>query len=396
MKKIAFIFIISLLLASCKEEAGHGPTAVGVTPPPLTQYTVHSFAGAVEIEFQIPDKENTMYVMAEYLLPNGELKNVKASKYSNKLRLEGFEKAARYDVTLYAVGEGEQRSEPLHISVEPLTPPYQEAFNSLYVGPSWGGITASYTNPSKTDLMLEIIRKNDKGEWEVIERNSSNQEQVKFNPRGYANEENIYGFYIRDRWMNYSDTLFEAITPYFEELLDMKNLYVETCLPTDQCVGNMTGATRRIYNLFDGLFTQQTSWYTPSGTGIPVHFTISLGGGTWQLSRLKLWQRPGSTYAYQAANVRNFDVYGSTDPNPDGSWDSWTLLSTFENVKPSGLPGLAELSALDLSTAEAGENYDFPLDIPPVKFIRIDVTQTWGLTNYMYIIEMEIYGSKIN
>jgi len=393
MKKIINIMIVSLLLASCKEESVHGPEATGTTPQPIKQYSVHNYSGAVEIEYEIPDKENTMYVMAEYTSSKGELKNSKASKYRNMVRLEGFESSAKYEVLLYAVGEGEQRSEPLSVMVEPLTPPYQAAFNSLKVGPSWGGITASYTNEAKTDLMLEIIKKNDKGEWEVIERNNSKLEQVVFNPRGYPNEKETFGFYIRDRWMNYSDTLFADLTPYFEEKLDMKNLYIKTCLPTDQCEGHQTGANRQISMLFDNSFTQQTSWYTPTGSGIPVHFTIYLGGGTYQLSRLKLWQRPESTYAYQAANVRFFDVYGSMDPNPDGTWDSWTLLANFENIKPSGQDGAP--TSLDLETAKNGENYDFALDIPATKFIRIKVLQTWGLTNYMYIFEMEIYGSKI-
>ncbi|MBN9267002.1 MAG: hypothetical protein J0I75_20995, partial [Hyphomicrobium sp.] len=31
-------------------------------------------------------------------------------------------------------------------------------------------------------------------------------------------------------------------------------------------------------------------------------------------------------------------IYGSNDPNADGSWDSWTFLRTCEAIKPSGSP----------------------------------------------------------
>lgn len=392
MKYLLYCLMLCLVLVSCREEEGHGPLTPGIKPPAITQHVVQNYPGAVEISYQIPDSVNTMYVLAEYEPASGKIKETKASRYRNWIRLEGFGQSGKYQVKLYAVGEDEQRSEPVVVEVEPMTPPYIEAFNSLKVGPNWGGIVASYTNVAKTDLMLEVIRKNAKGEWEVVARNASNLEDVVFTDRGHPSISTMFGFYLRDRWLNYSDTLFASITPYFEEMLDMKNKYVLTCLPTDQCVAHQTGAARHMGMLFDGSFTQQTSWYTPPGSGVPVHFTLFLGGDSYQLSRLKLWQRTGTAYSYQAANPRYFEVYGSMDPNPDGSWDSWQLMGTFENIKPS--EG-TEITPLDLEVSGAGENYEFGLDAPPVKFIRIKVLQTWGMTNFMYIMEMEIYGSKL-
>lgn len=391
MRVYVLVLVLCCGLIACSEER-HLPTVPGVKPGTVTSYSVADFSGASEITYDIPD-ENTAYVLAEYEPVSGVKKEMKASKYKNTLRLEGFAAAGRYNVTLYAVSTDEQRSDPVVVEINPLEPPYKLAFSSLDVGPAFGGFKTAYTNVAQTALMLEVITRNADGEWAVIERSSSALEQARFTARGYASEENTYGFYIRDRWSNFSDTLFADITPYFEQLIDMSGFY-ETNFPTDQFQGHLTGVAggRRISFLFDGLFTQTRSWYTQATSGVPQHFTIYLQD-TYQLSRIKLWQRGGNDYYYQAANPRHFEVYGSVDPNPDGSWESWTLLATFENMKPSGDPVGAN-SAEDNATAAAGENYEFDVDIPPVRYIRFRTTETWGLQSFVYIAEMEIYGAK--
>lgn len=390
MKRYCYILILSLGIMACSEER-HEPTGNGAIPGMLTNYVVENYPGVVEISFQVPD-EHTAYVMAEYQPVDGMTKQVMASKYSGRLRLEGFANEGEYEVLLYAVGEGEQRSEPTKAYVSPLTPPYLAAYHSLQVGPAFGGFVANYTNDEHTDLTLEVVTKDEKGQWSVIERNVSNLDNVKFTARGYDDVEQTFGFYIRDRWANFSDTLYATITPYDEQLIDMSNFY-ETNFPTDQYIGHAVGGSRKIGFLFDGSFTQQTSWYTQLTSGVPQHFTIFLQD-TYQLSRIKLWQRGGDAYYYQAANPRFFEIYGSMDPDPDGTWDSWTLLGSFENIKPSGDPDGAN-TPVDNETAEAGEDYEFEVDIPPVRYIRFRTTETWGLQSFVYIAEMEIYGAKV-
>src|SRR3546814_14883140 len=68
---------------------------------------------------------------------------------------------------------------------------------------------------------------------------------------------------------------------------------------------------------------------------------------------------------------------GSTEPNPDGSWDdSWVLLGAFESVKPSGSPE-GEMTSEDLNYILAGEDFQFEEDAPPVRFIRFKTTSNW-------------------
>ena len=86
------------------------------------------------------------------------------------------------------------------------------------------------------------------------------------------------------------------------------------------------------------------------------------------------------------------EVYGSNDPNPDGSWDSWTLLGTFESIKPSGGSGW---TSEDIQFAcYDGEDFEFP-DIDPVRYLRFRVTKVWGGVTYIYIAELTFWGEVL-
>jgi hypothetical protein len=68
---------------------------------------------------------------------------------------------------------------------------------------------------------------------------------------------------------------------------------------------------------------------------MPQWFTIELGRKV-SISRIQKWPR-GGYELYSSSGPRVFQVWGSDNPNPDGSWDdSWHLLAEFEQLKPSG------------------------------------------------------------
>src|SRR5690606_1113288 len=100
------------VISCMKETKWNQPPADGATPGPVTSYTVENFNGKSVIRFNVPD-ENALYVQAEYTLSSGVQKNVKASKFTDSLVLDGFSKAQDYQVQLYAVGANEQKSTPV-------------------------------------------------------------------------------------------------------------------------------------------------------------------------------------------------------------------------------------------------------------------------------------------
>src|SRR5690606_27478614 len=137
---------------------------------------------------------------------------------------------------------------------------------------------------------------------------------------------------------------------------------------------------------------------TDNGTTMPTQVTFDMKQKV-RLSRFKFWQR--GTVAeldllYTAGSPRNFELWGSNDPNPDGSFDSWTKIADCELIKPSGLP-IPNNSPEDIAAAVEGHDYDiYSADIEPMRYFRIRVLRTYGVTDYFWMSLFRLYGQPVN
>jgi hypothetical protein len=169
-----------------------------------------------------------------------------------------------------------------------------------------------------------------------------------------------------------------------------KSLFKAFKLPTD--ISDEYGW--KLENLWDnntGANGGDPAGFHTGGSGLPQWFTIDLGQVA-QLSSFKLWQRDNALY--NVANPKVFEVWGSNNPNPDGSFDgSWTKLQTFTSVKPSGQP-VGQNTDADKAFARAGEKFNFPAGIPAVKYLRFKVLETWGGTNYIHLLELTFFKTN--
>ena len=162
-----------------------------------------------------------------------------------------------------------------------------------------------------------------------------------------------------------------------------------------------TGATGNLLsNLWSGILvgaTTDRAWYrTANGSGIPHHFQLDLGR-TVQLTSLKMWQRgtiSETTLLFANGNLRNFEIWGSENPSPTGSYEGWTKLVECKAVKPSGLP-VGQVSQKDIEYAQAGEGYTFPASAVKARYVRIKVLETWAKTDYMFLSEITFRGSYL-
>jgi hypothetical protein len=111
--------------------------------------------------------------------------------------------------------------------------------------------------------------------------------------------------------------------------------------------------------------------------GVPMWFTFDLGV-TAQLSRFMMAQRQDDqSYMFAQNNVKKYELWGSTNPNPDGSFDgSWTKLVEHTVLKPSGLP-VGQLSQADIDAVKQGDEINIPLTVPKVRYIRIRILEIW-------------------
>lgn len=171
--------------------------------------------------------------------------------------------------------------------------------------------------------------------------------------------------------------------PKFERLLDKAN-FKDYSLPTDVKDGGYGW-------LIEYLWDEN---YDPPGfatqSGIPQWFTFDLGVST-SLSKFNIWQ--ANDRLYEKESVKKFEVWGSDNPDMDGSWDSWTKLMTCESVKPSGLP-VGERSSEDIAYAQAGEEFVFPAGTPKARYLRFKLLENWGDSHFMTIAELSFWTSE--
>lgn len=86
--------------------------------------------------------------------------------------------------------------------------------------------------------------------------------------------------------------------------------------------------------MWDGKRNTGNFYGTPHDGPIPVWTTVDMGEN-YVLSRFVLWHT--DSYLYDNYSVKEFELWGSTSPDPDGSWgSSWVPLGDYKCVKPSG------------------------------------------------------------
>lgn len=179
-----------------------------------------------------------------------------------------------------------------------------------------------------------------------------------------------------------------------------KSLFSPLYLPGDAPIWKTSSSEGNdLSNLWSGIFigrkAESRAWYrTADGTGMPQHFQFDLGVSA-KLNSFKLLQRgvfDHESLVYANANPSRWEVWGSNDPAADGSYDGWIKLADCESFKPSGTP-VGERTDEDIAYAQAGETFEIPTDMPSVRYIRLNILETWGDKTAVFISEVWLNGS---
>lgn len=393
MKKLCLIIVIFFQLIACKEPIWNTPPTDGDTPNPIKNVNVKNLKGKSIIHFLIEDT-NTLYVEASYTLSNGVQKNVKASKFIDSLIVDGFSSSKEYEINLYAVGINEQKSAPTKIKINPLTPVYINTFSSITASTTFGGVTIRGLNPERDALVIETLIKNSDGTWESLDRYYTSTDTIKYNVRGLEDKELDLAIFVRDRWLNYSDTLYTKITPLKEIQIpaaDIREIPASE-LPSSATPWSNSYLAKKAVDGIIGLTVNQNYYMTARGTGMPQHFNVDLKK-TYQLSRVLYYMRP--TYFFRSISPSKVVVWGTENPSPDGSFEGWTMLGRFDVIKPSGLP-LETNSDEDNALASAGINFEFDSATIPIRYLRIQTLETFGFSDYVTATEYVMFGNTTN
>lgn len=376
-KKMKALYTLVCLIGiwsfnSCKQDDLRTYIDHSKTPPEaVSDVKAESLPGAAKITYKLPKNSlGLLYVQANYEIRPGVKQESATSFYGDSLLVEGFGDTLEHKVEIVSVDRSGNKSEPVTIMVKPLMPPVQQVFDSLTYFADFGGIRVITKNPSEANLMVGVVLKDSLGEWVDYDRAYSALPDINFSVRGLPANTTTFGVFVRDRWFNYSDTLFKNLVPLYEQEID-PNHFQKLALPGDDATN-----TWHVAGLWDGKPGGHNGVHSSNGTPSHYQFSIVAPDAKAKISRFKVWGIFDGR-EYSSANVKDFEIWGSNNPDPDGSFNGWTRMGTFEVVKQSGLP-TGQLSNEDIATAASGFEFDMPYSAPSVRFIRINVLSTFS------------------
>ncbi|MEL1240591.1 DUF4959 domain-containing protein [Flavobacterium flavipallidum] len=388
-----FATMITLLVVSC-EQNNLEPLEHNSTPPgQVENVTVENLPGKAKLTYTLPSDQDLLYIKAEYTLASGRKMEVKSSYYNNTLTVDGFADTEEHDVKVYAVNRSETASKPVVVKIKPLESPIWDVYRSLQTGAAFGGIYVTGNNLTRANLSILVMQKDIKGDWVVNPRSIyTSTDLINRTVRGFQPVEQEFAITVRDRWLNTTDTIFANLTP-LEEFTIPKSGYKHFPLPGD--TPSHTSAVPS--GMWDG---NQWDWprcFLTQGAVAGQHVVTIDTGVLKRMSRIVIWDYPeyynGRTF-YYTGNLKEFEIWGSASPNPDGNLDeSWIKLGTYNAVKPSGLP-FGEQTSEDYNIAAAGFSWDFDATAPPIRYLRIKSLKNWGGIGSMAIAEIQVYGAN--
>ncbi len=378
------LLLFTFFAYSCKEdERGQYPKD-SVPPGEVKSTQVENIAGGAIISYVIPDDEDLLYVKATYTLDDGTVMEQKASEYASSLKIEGIGKSREVSVTIVTGDRSKNESKPVVVITHPLDSPIYGVLGSIQSYNDFGGIRLTWANPTKAEVVLSVITKNDAGEFVSAQNFYTKAAADKGNLRGYPSVSREFGFYVRDRWGNMTDTIKSTFLPLFEEEIKGKIArWNPTGIPYSQY------ASYPIENLWDGSIA---TFFINIGLTYPYNFTCDLGELT-KFSRIHIWMRQGATLVYTTQAAQYFQIWGSATPYVSDSFAGWTYMGDFACFKPSGGP-LGVMTADDQAYAIAGQDYNIDAATAPVRYLRFVVLKTWSNDNACSFGEMKFFGSR--
>ena len=379
---------------------------------PITEYTITPINGGAEITYTIPNDPDIMYVMVEYER-NGKIYTEKSSVHKNLLTIEGFHRQNKVKATLYKVNRYEQRSAPLMIEFEPLESLIDITFNSLKLQTSFGGIVGVWDNPKGTELGVRLMTYDDSLYNDLVTREMYYSQMIeeKHSFRGYEAVETTFALSFEDKWGNSSDTIRYTTTPFFETMIPKPYADARSTIPYDN-VSNLSG--RNTGTLWDNIVnTSGHGWLTnPGNPGLSM--TIDMK----QVAKLsRIIHHPYHINApYGQANITEMEVWATDKLDYDllSNRDYWldslsVRQGRFPTVNPMyELPkrtfkddGITWAISVfpSILLARDGSEYEIPIDIPPVRYIRIFVraialSNPPPANNYWSMSEISFYGDN--
>jgi hypothetical protein len=403
IKQYTYSLLAFIIAAFSCEEDVRGPLAKDSIPPaPVSEVMVMNLPGGAKISYSIPDDEDALMVEAIYKLDNGKQVTSKSSIFKNFVLVEGLRKMQPQDVQLVTIDRSNNRSQPVIATINPETAPIDKLFSSFELVEDFGGVRLYFNNEDKIAAEILLYAADEQGN--LVYSQSiflSDDERSHHTFREFPPVAHKFGVSAIDRWDNVTEMLEAEMTPLEEIKLDLEK-FRQMFLTGDEpnCCNWIMPYLWNVTIADPGF---HTAHFAP-GTLVPPYteryhmFTMDLGVKA-KLSRFKFWQRQRADKdgLYSHGNPRYFEVWGidAIPADKGASLEGWTkLVENGEVVKPSGGPAGTN-SAEDIAKAASGEEYDFPIEAPSVRYIRFVNLQNWAGTKFMFLTELNFWGQIV-
>jgi hypothetical protein len=397
MKKIYLYLILLALCYSCTEKTLEPITPSLGKPGKLTIDSVKNIQGGAIVYYRIPNVEDILSVKAVYTLTNGVKYESSSSFYDNKLTIEGYHDTEKHNALLYVINRAQEMSDPETVEFIPEESSLSKVIKTVDIIGDFGGARFSWVNIDNAALTFEFLAQDSTGRMQTMKVITSQTDSTSQSLRGYEPTPRKFATIISDFWNNVSDTIYpesQFVTPLFEEELDKRKMSI---MKLGSLANDDPNSDRNFTN-WEGMDNYiidddpDNFGHSPSSS-LPAPFTVDLGQKA-KLSRMIFYQRSDRYFAW--GNPKAFTVYTAVErPAQDGNWSSWTKIKDYVIIKPSGTPGTTNTDE-DVAAGEAGFEITFPLELEPVRYVRVVILSTWEGTTFSHPAEVTFYGEIVN
>ncbi|GHT69547.1 hypothetical protein AGMMS50239_36480 [Bacteroidia bacterium] len=379
------LYIMALALFSCEEKALAPISSSLGKPGVVTGIVAEALSGGVKVTYRIPNTEDILSVKAIYTLSNGRTMEQDVSYFENNMVILGYNDTKEHEIKLYAVNRAQVKSDPVTVKFTPLEPPLAKIARSIEIISAFGGAQYNWVNEDKYPVNIEFFTNDSIGYLQLVRVLTSELPASNSKLRGYDPEMRTFAILVRDNYGNVTDTIKKNLVPFFEQRFDKKKMSIMK-LGSDVNFTNWEGTDAYIID------DDKTTFGHSPANSLPATFTIDLGVVA-QVSRVVFFNRLFNDSYYSWGNPKDIEIYGRKDrPAQSGDWSEWGApIVVGELSKPSGQPSGTDTDE-DRAYAESGFEFEFPVEIEPLRYIRIKILSTQTGPTYAHPAEVDVFG----
>src|SRR5690606_14359176 len=219
MKKLWLVIgvLLSVFFLGCSEIKDWSDPADNIPPGEITDIRVKNTNGGAVIHYRLPSDNDLLGAKAVFTFSeNEEPIEVYASAFQDSIVLEGYANTEEHIVQLYAVDKSGNLSQPVPVTIQPLTPPVEQIRKTLATQATFSGVRTTWENPSKSPISISLYTTDSTGEKVLFEQHYSSAEQGGYTFRQFDAVEQAFSVEVNDRWNHTSSRLDTVLTPLFE------------------------------------------------------------------------------------------------------------------------------------------------------------------------------------